>query len=631
MKFNINRIVLWLDNKEKRILKFEKDKVNVITGNSKTGKTAVLEIIDYCLCSTKPHISEEHIGEHVDWYGLDFNINDKHYFIARGNTILKSKEIYYSSTGIEPEEPNANMGMSELKEVLEKEFSINKNTVIPFGGKFLKQNSKISFRYFLMFNTISGDIIEHSKVYFDKQHDDRYREALPRIFDIATGISTIEDILRRNELDRLKLELIKQTKDKNLILNTIENRDYEVKKIIRQAVESKLLTSKIDNEQACIEELKNIIETCALEKVLLNDYSEQLEELKLERQNLEIQKQKLIKFKNRYNKYKKSLEEQRESLKPIEYIKNNFAQNIQEEEYLAFINMLEQDYINIRDTIRKKMPFECGIDDRIEQIEENIKSLDRQIDLIPQSSYIAIDDRIRLVLLGEIKNKFIELINNNISTENIDKQIEQTENKIEELEGKLVDYEDSKNRLIQTLNDYIQTYIVTAKNSLDIYGDYLSDYDYKNKILKLRKPKSASPANISSSSDHMYMHLCLFLGLHELFLANQSKYIPSFLIIDQPTRPYFVNEKHENLNNINYLKTEEKLSPKGDWNKVVNIFSLLDKFMANAKRNNFDYQMIVLEHVAKEAWTGLDSIHLVEEFDGEKNALIPPVLCKDKQ
>lgn len=230
MKFNINRIVLWLDNKEKRILKFEKDKVNVITGNSKTGKTAVLEIIDYCLCSTKPHISEEHIGEHVDWYGLDFNINDKHYFIARGNTILKSKEIYYSSTGIEPEEPNANMGMSELKEVLEKEFSINKNTVIPFGGKFLKQNSKISFRYFLMFNTISGDIIEHSKVYFDKQHDDRYREALPRIFDIATGISTIEDILRRNELDRLKLELIKQTKDKNLILNTIENRDYEVKK-----------------------------------------------------------------------------------------------------------------------------------------------------------------------------------------------------------------------------------------------------------------------------------------------------------------------------------------------------------------------------------------------------------------
>ena len=92
-----------------------------------------------------------------------------------------------------------------------------------------------------------------------------------------------------------------------------------------------------------------------------------------------------------------------------------------------------------------------------------------------------------------------------------------------------------------------------------------------------------------------------------------------------------MNEKQENLNNINYLKTEEKLSPKGDWNKVINIFSLLDKFMANARQNNFDYQMIVLEHVSKEAWTGLDSIHLVEEFDGEKNALIPPALCKDKQ
>ena len=38
--------------------------------------------------------------------------------------------------------------------------------------------------------------------------------------------------------------------------------------------------------------------------------------------------------------------------------------------------------------------------------------------------------------------------------------------------------------------------------------------------------------------------------------------------------------------------------------------------------------MIVLEHVSKEAWNGLESIHLVEEFDGEINALIPPNINK---
>lgn len=48
IKFNILKIVLWLKNGNRRILNFESDKVNVITGHSNTGKTAILDIIDYC-------------------------------------------------------------------------------------------------------------------------------------------------------------------------------------------------------------------------------------------------------------------------------------------------------------------------------------------------------------------------------------------------------------------------------------------------------------------------------------------------------------------------------------------------------------------------------------------------------
>ena len=77
MTFYIKKIVLWLKNGDTRILKFKNDKVNVITGNSKTGKTAILEIIDYCLCGSDSNISYEHIGENVLWYGLNFCINEK--------------------------------------------------------------------------------------------------------------------------------------------------------------------------------------------------------------------------------------------------------------------------------------------------------------------------------------------------------------------------------------------------------------------------------------------------------------------------------------------------------------------------------------------------------------------------
>lgn len=86
MNFFIDKLLLWLNDGQLRTLQFANDKVNVITGNSKTGKTAILEIIDYCLCGSNETvvISQEHIAENVAWYGIRFSINNKFFTIARG-------------------------------------------------------------------------------------------------------------------------------------------------------------------------------------------------------------------------------------------------------------------------------------------------------------------------------------------------------------------------------------------------------------------------------------------------------------------------------------------------------------------------------------------------------------------
>ena len=55
MKLKIKNIVLYPKDKskEKRVVPFELDKVNVITGESHKGKSALVHIIDYCLGSGK--------------------------------------------------------------------------------------------------------------------------------------------------------------------------------------------------------------------------------------------------------------------------------------------------------------------------------------------------------------------------------------------------------------------------------------------------------------------------------------------------------------------------------------------------------------------------------------------------
>ena len=52
MKSYIKAIIIFIKNGEKRVVPLEQG-VNIITGESKTGKSALVEIIDYCLCSTR--------------------------------------------------------------------------------------------------------------------------------------------------------------------------------------------------------------------------------------------------------------------------------------------------------------------------------------------------------------------------------------------------------------------------------------------------------------------------------------------------------------------------------------------------------------------------------------------------
>ncbi|WP_420974080.1 AAA family ATPase [Bacillus thuringiensis] len=139
---------MWLRNNKIRTLKFEPNKVNVITGASGTGKSEIISIIDYCFFSSSAAISEEKINENVDWYGITFSINGKRFTIGREKIIKRkgSTNYFYSSEGQIPVKPYSTISESELKEIIQAEFSIDSNLVIPYSGKSMKAGSRISFR-----------------------------------------------------------------------------------------------------------------------------------------------------------------------------------------------------------------------------------------------------------------------------------------------------------------------------------------------------------------------------------------------------------------------------------------------------------------------------------------------------
>ena len=625
MKFCINKIILWLKNGEKRELLFQKNKVNVITGNSDTGKSTILEIIDYCFFGSESGISDEHIGENVDWYGLNLSMNGKCYTIARGKKkgTRFSNSYYFSGVGVIPDLPNESISEDELKETIEREFGINDKVVFPYNGKVIKQNTKISFRYFWMFNTQSGDVITHSQTYFDKQHKERYREALPRIFDLATGITTIENLSLAEKIMRLEKEIVKLEKKEKDELAEEEKKDDKLYELIKKAKEFKLIPIQTNSFNEDVASLLVIVKNNKLNLVEFPE-NDLLDDLLKERQEIILKIRKLKSFSGRYQKYKNKLSKDAESLKPIEYLKK-YMDNIENSEYKKFLNILQNDYYQIKETIKTKMPFETDVENKLNKLEEQLRDKEEEINKYPKIDFKPISEKERYIAFGEIKAEMNKFSDGPLISSATKEKIKEKTKELERVKKSFIPLEESRANTIEALNEYINTYMQSAKDVFGTYSDYMPSFDYKDKKLNLRKSKSSECAGHTSSSVDLFRHICLFLGLHEMIMNKDVSYVVPFLILDQPTRPYFNTSKK-----IDYQESKSNTKDKDDWTKVRRIFLILDEFIKNVVENDKEMQVIVLEHVSTDAWEDCNYVHLVEEFDGIKNALIPPNFVERK-
>jgi len=608
MNFYFHKLVLWLDNNEKRELLFKPNKVNVITGGSNTGKSAILQIIDYCLFASTSKISESIINENVLWYGINIYINDKNYTICRKclRKGIVSQDYYFSSSGEIPYMPTANSDEKTIKSLLETEFGIDHNVTIPFGGKVLKSGSKISLRYFLIFTTISEDIITNSSVYFDKQTEARYREALPRIFDLALGIDDIKNILAKEKKDAIESEIKTLERKEKKTRSGTEIFTKEINEISRKAKEFGLISPDCRADDA-IFAIREVINNPTLQ----DDSSDKYSTLRREeyRQNRIIRNLKNLK--RNYDTYKSALKNIEDSILPIEFLRKKKDELIKTSIYEDTVTALEDDLRAIKTDIKSRTPIDTNVQNLIHEHEQQLTLIRAELLVTPEKIVSFNNDKEKYIFLGEIKEKLKNYLEESQpAITNVQLSIDDLNKDLDLLHVK--DIAESKSMFIKLLEEIIQEYIIVAGTVLENYEKYHPVFDYTNKVLLLRKPLTDYIENVGSSSNHMFMHLFLFLGLHEVMQRKKAQFVPPYLIIDQPSRPYWGDEKSR----------KEKLEH-GDEFKVRKAFELLDFFVERITHDlKGSCQLIVFEHVPPSTWNGLNHVHLVEEFRNG-NALIP--------
>ena len=83
MSVQILGIVLFSYDGRARELPLQPGRVNIVTGASKTGKSALIDIVDYCFGASQCRVPEGSIRRCVSWFGVRLQLGKGQAFIAR--------------------------------------------------------------------------------------------------------------------------------------------------------------------------------------------------------------------------------------------------------------------------------------------------------------------------------------------------------------------------------------------------------------------------------------------------------------------------------------------------------------------------------------------------------------------
>ena len=208
----IEKLLIWPKDQSKSLRvvgPFRKGVVNLITGDSGTGKSAITHIIDYCLGASKCAIPVGTVRDYSAWYGILVEIDSRRYLIARRDPGTKSSSSEYviidspDSIPQELQKSNTVTGFKAWMNRIAGLPDINldaEESGKPFAGR-------PSYRDMAAFNFLPQHIVANPYVLFFKTDTQEHRQRLRLVMPLALGATTAEDLEREHQLQLLTKEL----------------------------------------------------------------------------------------------------------------------------------------------------------------------------------------------------------------------------------------------------------------------------------------------------------------------------------------------------------------------------------------------------------------------------------------
>lgn len=647
MYFQLRKLILWpRKNEAPRELDFHPGVVNVISGASKTGKSAVIPIIDYCLAADKCAIPVGVIRENCSWFGIVIDTVEGQKLLARrepgdqqstGDMVLIEGESVEVPRRIEGKDTTH----VNVKRMLDRLAGLTKLGFEPDSEA--GSQSRPSFRDLMAFTFQPQNIVANPDVMFFKADTTEHREKLRTIFPYVLQAVTADVLQARHELDRLGRILRRRENELRALIAAGNAWRLEAQSWLRQAIEFGLLTPGqtiptewpdivdllrsivVANGEAAHPTLAGIDAALKRLQELREEESKAAAELTQRRQRLS-ELRRLIESSDAYGSalriqrdrlaisdWLKQLVSHDRSDAPIPLLSDGGRGKIEQlSEALAAIEVRLRTHPSVSDTLdREILRLRADAERSIAQL----NGIRREIGLLERNSQQArqaIDrfDRMER-FLGRLEQA-LELYDRTDQSAGLRQEIDALKAQIAELQKRVSESEIA--RKLRNALDGIEAATGRLIPRLDAEWPQapvrLMIHDLTVKVI--RGTRDDYLWEIGSGANWLAYHVAITLALQNFFLGLPHHPVPGLLIYDQPSQVYFPRRTAGDDADDPVSWRDE------DVEAVRKVFLLLGEQVAATKGR---LQVIVLDHAEEDVWGDIDGVVLAERW--RDHALVP--------
>lgn len=615
MSLQIAALYIYARNGQVREIAFKLGQLNVLTGASKTGKSAIIDIIDYVTGRSECNVAEGVIRKNAGWYAVLFQLNDGQIFIARRNPDIgeRTHADIYIDRGSKIEPPRAdelykNTTVSAVEKFLGAAIGISENE--HRAPMLTREPLEANFRHALLFALQDQNDIDSKQRLFHRQGEEFIGQAIRDTLPYFLGAVDEDNLLKQAQLDQARRQLRQLERQ----LREAEALDTSTYPRAQALLDEAKLVGLIDERsvgatyEATLKLLQRIAEdTRVLDGVVLGDNEDLLAKLRGERQalrtevehvNAEIRAART--FTAETSGYAREVKEQRARLSAVGLIKGkpNSAHCPLCESQLTVptptVVQIERSLMDLREQLeaveaenpRLQMRLagllreESALQERLKENQQRISARMQEVEIlkVQQENFV-----LQARTMGKVA-QYVETASTAKESSALRSQIDEAQLRVAILEREL-DPEAVREKLNAFLN-IIGRYMSRYSEDLELEHQG-SDLRLDLRHLTVVADTLDGPVplfRMGSGENWVGYHVLAHLALHKWF-RQKKRPVPAFIIFDQPSQAHYPPEKDAD-GSLDVLADEDQTA-------VLQLFKLISDAASEMAP---DLQIIVMDH-----------------------------------